>query len=123
MNSTTVDTVASAASTVRSRQSLFRGLQAFLILALVLSCGAIALFALDNILHLGASLRIILGLGFVLAAGAFWLRYCLNPLLHPVSREEAVIMIERAMPELDNRLINAERPTSDLFRRATATTG
>ncbi len=106
MNTQTLDT---AASTVRSRQRIFRALQALLILAVLLATGAIALFGLDNLFHLGSVFRIVLGIGVVLAAGAFWVRRCLNPLLQPLSREEAVIMIERAMPELDNRLINAER--------------
>ncbi|MEI6234029.1 MAG: hypothetical protein WCT04_13320 [Planctomycetota bacterium] len=110
MNLTTVDT---ATHTVGSRQKLFRALQASLILALLLSVGAIVLFALDNLLHLNAAARIILSLGFLAGAGVFWVRNCLNPLLQPLSREEAVIMIERAMPELDNRLINAERLRRD----------
>src|SRR5579862_3855198 len=106
MNPLTLD---SAATSVRSRQKLFRGLQALLILAVLLAGGAIALFGLDNLLHLGTATRIVLSAGFIVAAGAFWIRNCLNPLLRPLSREEAVILIERAMPELDNRLINAER--------------
>ena len=106
MNSTTIDT---AASSVHSRQKLFRALQALLILAVLLAGGAIVLFGLDNLLHLGSIWRIALSTVFVLGAGAFWVHFCLNPLLQPLSREEAVIMIERAMPELDNRLINAER--------------
>src|ERR1700710_2189727 len=106
MNLTTVDT---AAHTVGSRQKLFRALQAGLILALLLAGGAVVLFALDNLFHLNAAARIVLSLGCIVGAGVFWVRNCLNPLLQPLSREEAVIMIERAMPELDNRLINAER--------------
>lgn len=104
-----LSTVNSATQTVGARQKLFRGLQAFLILALLLAGGATVLFALDNLLHLNSAARIVLGGGFVVAAGIFWVRYCLNPLLQPLSRQEAIIMIERAMPELDNRLINAER--------------
>ena len=98
-----------AAHSVTSRQKIFRVLQSGLILTLLVCGGALALFLLDNLLHLNAVLRIVLGAGYMLAAGAFWYRHCLSPLLQPLSREEAVILIERAMPQLDNRLINAER--------------
>lgn len=99
----------SAAHSVSSRQKLFRFLQAGLILALLVSGGAIALFVLDNLLHLSTALRLSLSAVWLIGAGLFWYRNCLAPLLHPLAREEAVILIERAMPQLDNRLINAER--------------
>lgn len=106
MTTSTLDT---AARSVSGRKKMFRFLQAGLILALLVCGGALALFALDNLLHLSTAVRVGLSLAWLIGAGAFWYRNCLAPLMQPVSREEAVIMIERAMPQLDNRLINAER--------------
>src|SRR5437762_475012 len=104
-----LDTIDRATLAVRSRWKFAHVAEAALLLLAVIAGGAFLLFALDNLIHFSPALRVILAAALLLAAGGIWTKFFLMPLLHPVTRDEAVILIERSAPELDNRLINAER--------------
>jgi hypothetical protein len=99
----------SSVETVQRRWKIVRALSALLLLAGVFAGGLLALFALDNVLHLNAIVRSALGLGLIAAVIALAIRNMVLPLLKPVSSDEAALLIERAFPEMDNRLINAAR--------------
>ncbi len=99
--------------TVQRRWKMLRALSALLLLSGVFAGGLLALFALDNLLHLNAVVRSILGLGLVAVVIALAIRNMILPLMKPVSSEEAAILIERAFPEMDNRLINSARLARD----------
>ncbi|MHC4607295.1 MAG: hypothetical protein ACYTAF_10270, partial [Planctomycetota bacterium] len=94
---------------VRGRWRTVRVLEAAALLGVVLFGGALVLFLLDNLFHLGAVLRTILGAALLGGAIYVWVRFMLLPLLHPISDEGSAILIERTHPDLDNRLINALR--------------
>lgn len=98
---------------VRNRYRRNHILKALLLICGVLSGGLVALFILDNFLHLGSTIRIILEAGLFVGLLAVVVRFLLTPLLALISREEAAILIERSFPEVDNRLINTERLAKD----------
>ncbi len=53
-------------------------------------------------------------------AGTLAIRHLFMPLSKPVSVDEAALLIERAFPEMDNRLINATRLGRDVNTRTPA---
>jgi hypothetical protein len=77
--------------------------------AAALAGGALVLFALDNVLHLGTAARVLLDLLLLGALGCVAVKTLVLPPLRPVPREESALLIERTFPGLDNRLINALR--------------
>ena len=96
-------------TTVQRRWKMVRALSALLLLSGVFLGGLLALFALDNLLHLNAVVRIVLGAGLLACVVALAIRNMVLPLLKSVTNDEATLLIERAFPEMDNRLINAAR--------------
>jgi phage host-nuclease inhibitor protein Gam len=107
-----------ATASVQQRWRMLRTLSASLLLGSVFAAGALVLFGLDNLFHLGVALRVILGAGFLLTMAFLAVRHLIVPLMKPVTPEEAAILIERAFPELDNRLINASRLSRDVHTPA-----
>jgi len=74
-----------------------------------LAGGALVLFLLDNLLHLGTAARVVLDLFLLASLACLAVRTLVLPLLRRPPAEEAAILIERAFPALDNRLINLLR--------------
>jgi hypothetical protein len=94
---------------VRARGKKMRASRGLLWGAAALAGGALALFVLDNILHLGTAARVLLD-GLLLASlGCVAAKVLVLPALRPVPREESALLIERTFPDLDNRLINVLR--------------
>ncbi|MBI2898682.1 MAG: hypothetical protein HYY17_00710 [Planctomycetes bacterium] len=98
-----------AIDTVRTRWQRVHLLRATFLLLAAAAAGAVVLAALDNLLHLGRTARIALDAALVTGILGLAFRFLLWPLVRPLTREEAAILLERTYPSLDNRLINAER--------------
>ncbi len=82
---------------------------------LVVGGGLVAGLVADNLVHLPEPAR----LGFVVALAAAFVamvgRFIVYPLARPVTDEMVAAHLERAFPELDNRLINAVLFSSERF--------
>jgi hypothetical protein len=100
------DEIAPVLEEVRGRFRLVRALESGLRAGAVLVGGTVVLAALDNLLHLGAGARVALGLGLLGTLAAAAARSLLR---RTPDRLEAAILLERANPSLENRLVNAER--------------
>ena len=98
-----------AVEAVRSRGARMGASRGLLWIAAALCGGALFLFALDNLLHLGAAARVLFDLLLLTALVCLGTRFLALPAVQKGRREEAAIRIERAFPELDNRLINVLR--------------
>ncbi len=94
---------------VRSRGAKMLASRGLLWGAAALAGGALALFALDNPLHLGTAARVALGLLLLSALGCLAAKTLVLPALRKAPREEAALQIERTFPGMDNRLINTLR--------------
>jgi hypothetical protein len=104
------DGVQATLERVRARGRRVRALETLLRALALLTGGALALFLLDNLLGLGAATREVLG-GSLLGALALVLGRAL--LRRAPTQLETAILLERAEPGLDNRLVNAERLALD----------
>lgn len=71
-------------------------------------------FIADNVLHLGGTTRFALGLAVLLVAVVMLVRRTLWPLLMPVTDEMTAVHVERSLPSLDNKLINAVQFSEEL---------
>lgn len=82
---------------------------------LMVGGGLVAGLVADNLVHLPEPAR----LGFVIALAAAFVamvgRFIVYPLARPVTDEMVAAHLERAFPELDNRLINAVLFSSERF--------
>jgi len=78
--------------------------------------GLVAGMLLDNLFHLPAAVRlgyaVLLALAALVTAG----RYLVYPALRPLTDEMVAAHLERGLPELDNRLINAVLLYHERFR-------
>jgi len=83
---------------------------------LVVGGGLVAGFVADNLFHLAEPVRLAYVLLLLLALAAMLGRYVVYPLLRPVTDEMVAAHVERAFPELDNRLINAVLFSNEKFR-------
>jgi hypothetical protein len=88
------------------------------LLRAVLVCGAGLMAALvaDNLMHLPAGVRLACALVLLGALAAMLARGVLYPLLRTITDEMVAAHVERAFPELDNRLINAVLLSGERFR-------
>lgn len=68
---------------------------------------ALALFLLDNLLHLPAALRLVATLALVVVAVRELARRVVRPLRRPVGAEAAALLVEGGSGRADNLLINA----------------
>ncbi len=82
---------------------------------LLTGAAAVAGFMLDNLVHLPQGVRLVWGVGILLAAIAGIGRYMLYPLARPINDRMVAVHLERALPELDNRLINAVLLSDERF--------
>jgi len=106
------DTIDRALEAVAGRWRRLRALEGALQAGAVLLGGAVLLFALDNLFHLGTAARVALSLAWLAGGGAAAWRP-VRRFLRRIDRTESAILIERAAPEVDNRVINAERLARD----------
>ncbi|MBI4617224.1 MAG: hypothetical protein HY720_26665 [Planctomycetes bacterium] len=92
---------------VRRRRRAVRVLSGTALATFFILSGALAAFALDNLLALPGPLRI--ALAALVAGGTVWFisRRILPAALGRFSDEAAALEVERARPDLDNRLINS----------------
>jgi hypothetical protein len=98
---------------VTERWKRLRTMEASLRAGIVLLAGLLLLVALDNVFHLGTAARVGLTLAWLASVAAAAGRPLWRPLVRPLDRTESAILIERAAPEVDNRVINAERLARD----------
>ena len=73
-------------------------------------------FLADNLLHLPGPVRLVYGVGLVVLLAGMTARLVIYPLLRPISDEMVAAHVERAVPELDNRVINAVLLAEERFR-------
>ncbi len=73
----------------------------------LLAGGLLTAVLLDNLFHLPAGVRLVLVLSFGAGLVALVARLVAYPLLRPLTDEMVAAHVERAGPELENRLINA----------------
>ncbi len=74
---------------------------------LVVGGGLVAGLVADNLLHLPEPARLVCVIALAAALIAMLARFVVYPLARPVTDEMVAAHVERAFPELDNRLINA----------------
>jgi hypothetical protein len=91
----------------RRRLRRARAAEAALGAAARLVAGGIALLALDNLAHLPAAARAAGSLAFLAAAAALGLARVLPAFSRRPSDDEVALLLERAAPGFENRLINA----------------
>jgi hypothetical protein len=96
--------------TIDRARATWRGVQVadgLLKVFLVVGGGLVAGFVADNLLHLPEPVRLGYAIALLVALLLMLARYVVYPLARPVTDEMVAAHIERAFPELDNRLINA----------------
>ncbi len=84
----------------------------------VIACGIGLIAALwaDNLLHLSAGVRLALGIALLALLAVMLLRFVFYPLLRTLTDEMVAAHVERALPDLDNRLINAVLLYNERYR-------
>ncbi len=91
-------------------RAVWRAAEAFDgVLRTILVCGGatVAGFLLDNLIHLPATARLIYGVALVLLLVFMLGRLVFYPLLRPLTDEMVAAHLERGLPQLNNRVINA----------------
>ncbi len=82
----------------------------------VVGGGLIVGFAADNLFHLPGSVRLAYGAALAVALALVLARFVVYPLLRPITDEMVAAHVERACPDLDNRVINAVLLAGEEFR-------